>query len=190
MTNTKRVIALFLFFVVPLFPTVFAETTMSDTLYTIPFATITGEGLNLGHYKGKVLLVVNVASECGYTPQYEGLEKLYEKYKDKGLVVIGFPSNDFGAQEPGTNEEIMQFCKSKYGVKFPMMAKITVLGESKHLLYQFLTTHAEPKGEVEWNFEKFLIARDGSIAARYNKKVTPEDSTLVGKITELLGPGK
>jgi glutathione peroxidase len=163
---------------------------MNDSLFTIPFKTITGDTASLGDYKGKVLLLVNVASECGHTPQYEGLEKLYEKYKDRGLVVIGFPANDFGEQEPGTNEQILHFCKSTYGVQFPLMSKITVLGKTKHLLYDYLTTHATPTGEVEWNFEKFLISRDGTIAARYNKRVKPDDEGLVGKVEELLGKDK
>jgi glutathione peroxidase len=186
MTITKRLTLSILLLAATIFPTVQAESTMNDSLFTIPFKTITGDTASLADFKGKVLLVVNVASECGHTPQYEGLEKLYEKYKDKGLVVIGFPANDFDGQEPGTNEQILHFCKSKYGVQFPMMSKIKVLGDAKHLLYEYLTTHAKPAGEVEWNFEKFLIARDGTIAARYNKRVKPDDENLVGKVEELL----
>lgn len=160
---------------------------MTTTHYLdIPCMTITGDSTSLAAYRGKVLLLVNVASECGYTPQYEGLEKLYRQFKDKGLVVIGFPANNFGKQEPGTNAEILSFCKSTYGVTFPMMAKISVKGDDCHPLYQYLTTHADPAGDITWNFNKFLIDRDGKIAARYDKKIIPDDPALVAKIEALL----
>lgn len=147
---------------------------------------IFGKDKNLGDYRGKVVLVVNVASQCGYTPQYEGLEKLHEKYADKGLVVTGFPANDFGAQEPGTDSEIQTFCTSKYGVKFPMFSKITVKGSAKHPLYAFLT-QAAPAGEVQWNFEKFLIGKDGRVVGRFPSSVTPESDSLVQAIEKALG---
>ncbi|MFO0985439.1 MAG: glutathione peroxidase, partial [Planctomycetota bacterium] len=139
---------------------------------------IDGKDVDLAKtFKGKVVLVVNVASKCGLTPQYEKLEKLYQTYKDKGLVVLGFPANEFGAQEPGTNAEIKEFCTSKYKVTFPMFAKIVVKGEGIHPLYKHLTdqqTDAKFAGEIKWNFTKFLIGRDGQIAARFEPKVEPQ----------------
>jgi glutathione peroxidase len=140
----------------------------------------------LSEYRGKVALVVNVASECGFTPQYEGLEKLHEKLSSRGFAVLGFPSNDYGAQEPGTDAEIATFCTSKYGVKFPMFSKITVKGSGKHPLYAFLT-QAAPAGEVKWNFEKFLVGKDGQVIARYPSNVTPEDEKLLQAIEGALG---
>jgi glutathione peroxidase len=165
-----------------------APDTMTTTasFLNIPFQTIAGDTTSLAAFNGKVLLLVNVASKCGYTPQYDGLEKLYEKYKDRGLVVIGFPANNFGAQEPGTNAEILSFCKANYGVTFPMMAKISVKGDDMHPLYQFLTTHADPAGDITWNFNKFLLDRNGQIAARFDKKITPDDPALTAKIDLLL----
>ena len=154
--------------------------------FKIPFQTITGEPKTLADYQGKVLLLVNVASECGNTPQYEGLEKLYEQYQDRGLVVIGFPANNFGEQEPGTNAEIATFCKSKYGVKFPMMSKISVLGEDIHPLYAYLRTQPDSTFDLTWNFNKFLIDRQGKVVARYGQKVKAEDPALVDKVEELL----
>ena len=156
------------------------------TFTSIPFKTITGDETNLDHYKGKVILIVNTASKCGYTPQYEGLESLYKKYEDSGLVIIGFPANNFGGQEPGTNEQIIQFCKATYDVTFPMMSKISVKGDDIHPLYKYLTQESKLPGEITWNFNKFLIDRDGNVAARYDSKVTPESDELVGKITALL----
>jgi glutathione peroxidase len=141
-----------------------------------------GKEVDLSQYQGKVVLIVNVASKCGYTPQYKGLEALYEKYKDKGLVIVGVPANDFGAQEPGTNEEIAKFCESKYGVTFPMLAKVsTIVGEKKVPLYKHLTSkETDPKfaGEVKWNFTKFLVSRDGEIVNRFEPKVKPESEEL------------
>jgi glutathione peroxidase len=148
--------------------------------------SLDGKDVDLSQYRGKVVLFVNVASKCGYTPQYEGLEKLYERYKDQGLVVVGVPANDFGKQEPGTNEQIAEFCKSNYGVTFPMLAKVSVKGAQITPLYQYLTTHAQPTGDVKWNFEKFLISRDGRIVGRYLSKVRPEEPQLTQAIeTEL-----
>ena len=163
------------------------DSTMSDPAYFfIPFNTIKNEPRSLADFSGKVLLIVNVASQCGNTPQYAGLEQLYEKYKDQGLVVIGFPANNFGEQEPGTNAEIATFCKSKYGVKFPMMAKISVKGDDIHPLYAYLRTQPDSTFDLTWNFNKFLIDRHGKVVARYGQKVKPEDPALVGKIEELL----
>jgi glutathione peroxidase len=151
--------------------------------------SIDGQPAPLSQYRGKVLLIVNVASQCGYTPQYAGLEALYEKYKDKGLVVLGFPANNFRAQEPGTNEEIKTFCTRKYNVTFPMYSKISVAGEDKAPLYEFLTAkQANPTtgGEIKWNFTKFLIGKDGKVVQRFEPAVTPESPTVVSAIEEAL----
>lgn len=156
------------------------------SLYDFKMQDIYGKEKALADYKGKVVLVVNVASQCGYTPQYEGLEKLYEQYGEKGLVVTGFPANDFGAQEPGPDAEIATFCTSKYGVKFPMFSKITVKGSGKHPLYAFLT-QAPPEGEVKWNFEKFLVGKDGQVIGRFPSSVEPQSDTLVQAIEKALG---
>jgi glutathione peroxidase len=148
---------------------------------------IDGSAVDLSKYKGKVVLIVNVASRCGYTPQYAGLQKLYDTYKDKGLVVLGFPANEFGAQEPGSDAEIASFCSSKYGVTFDMFSKLVVKGPNKAPLYQALTEGATPPGEVSWNFEKFLIGRDGKIVGRYKSAVAPDDGKLTGAIEAELG---
>ena len=148
---------------------------------------IDGTAVDLAKYKGKVVLVVNVASRCGYTPQYTGLQKLYETYKDKGLVVLGFPANEFGGQEPGSDTDIATFCSSKYGVTFDMFSKVVVKGPNKSPLYKSLTESATPPGEVSWNFEKFLIGRDGAIVGRYKSAVAPEDTKLTGAIEAALG---
>ena len=147
---------------------------------------IDGKAVDLAAYKGKVVLVVNVASRCGYTGQYSGLQKLYDSHKDKGLVILGFPANDFGAQEPGSDAQIAEFCSSKYGVTFPMFAKITVKGPEKAPLYKSLTESAEPKGEVGWNFEKFLIGKDGAVIGRFKSGVAPDDAKLVQAIEAAL----
>ncbi len=151
--------------------------------------SIDGKPAPLAQYKGKVVMIVNVASFCGFTPQYEGLERIYEKYKDQGFVVLGFPANNFGAQEPGTNEEIKTFCSRKYNVTFPMYSKISVKGEDKHPLYQFLTDkQANPStgGEIQWNFTKFLVDRDGKVIARFESKVTPESADVTSAIEKAL----
>ena len=147
---------------------------------------IDGKPVDLAAYKGKVVLVVNVASRCGYTGQYAGLQKLYDSQKDKGLVILGFPANDFGAQEPGSDAQIAEFCSSKYGVTFPMFAKITVKGPDKAPLYKSLTEAADPKGEVSWNFEKFLIGKDGAVIGRFKSGVAPDDAKLVQAIEAAL----
>ena len=144
---------------------------------------IDGNDYNLAQLKGKVVMIVNVASRCGYTPQYNGLEKLYENNKDKGFVIVGFPANNFKGQEPGTNEEIKAFCTSKYNVSFPMMSKISVKGDDKHPLYQMLTGQ---KGEVTWNFNKFLVGRDGKLIEHFDSKVKPDDAKLTGAIDKAL----
>jgi glutathione peroxidase len=165
---------------------------MTESVYDIAVNRIDGAAASLGDYRGKVVLVVNVASKCGLTPQYEGLEKLYETYQDRGLVVTGFPANEFAGQEPGSNAEIAEFCETKFHVQFPMFEKIVVKGEGKHPLYQTLTKavpvaegagdRAPPDGEVMWNFEKFLVGRDGHVARRFSPTIKPDDPTLVGAI--------
>ena len=152
-------------------------------------AAIDGTPTPLANYKGKVMLIVNVASQCGYTYQYEGLQALYVKYKDQGLVVAGFPANNFGEQEPGSNAEIGAFCKSKFGVTFPMFAKISVDGKDKAPLYQFLTDKtANPKtgGEIPWNFTKYLVDRNGKVLARFDASVEPESKELTSAIERAL----
>jgi glutathione peroxidase len=151
---------------------------MPSPLYDIPVDRIDGSKVSLGDYAGRVLLVVNVASKCGLTPQYDGLEALYAKYKDSGLTVVGFPANNFAGQEPGTNEEIQDFCRSTYGVDFPMFAKISVKGEDRHPLYDALAGDED----ISWNFEKFLVGRDGKVAARFSPKTVPEDPAVVAAI--------
>jgi glutathione peroxidase len=160
----------------------------ASSVYDFTLPSIDGINAPLAQYKGKVLLLVNVASKCGYTPQYAGLESLYEKYKDQGLVVIGFPANNFGAQEPGTNEEIKSFCTRTYHVSFPMYAKISVKGSDKAPLYQYLTEEASPatNGEIGWNFTKFVVDRTGRVIARFESKIKPEDSALTSVIEKAL----
>ncbi len=150
-------------------------------IYGIEAETITGETLRLGEYKGKVLLIVNTASKCGFTGQYEGLQKLYETYKDQGFVVLGFPSNDFLRQEPGTNEEIASFCKLNYGVTFPLFGKISVKGKNQHPLYTYLTskqTNPQFSGRISWNFNKFLISSNGQVVGRFGSRTPPSDDKL------------
>ncbi|OYD54198.1 glutathione peroxidase [Thauera propionica] len=151
---------------------------MSSTLYEIEVDRLSGATTTLGEYAGKVLLIVNTASQCGLTPHYAGLEKLYQTYKDRGLVVLGFPCNQFGAQEPGSAEEIGAFCEKNYGVSFPMFAKIDVNGDGAHPLYKHLKQHA--KGilgteAIKWNFTKFLVSRDGQQIERYAPTTAPEE---------------
>ena len=151
--------------------------------------SIDGKPAPLSQYHGKVVLIVNVASRCGYTPQYEGLEKIYEKYKDKGFVILGFPANNFGLQEPGTDEEIKTFCSSKYSVTFPMYSKISVKGADINPLYQFLTDkQANPAtgGDIKWNFTKFLVGKDGKVIGRFESAITPESPEVTGAIEKAL----
>ena len=150
--------------------------------------TIEGETKSLADYRGKALLIVNTASECGYTPQYDGLEKLWKEYEGKGLVVLGFPSNDFGGQEPGTEAEIKSFCKLRYGVTFPLFAKVVTKGEGQSPLYKTLTqdTPEGIRGDVKWNFTKFLVDPEGRVAGRFDSKVKPEDPALKAAIEAVL----
>jgi len=148
---------------------------------------IDGQKQDLADYAGRVLLLVNVASECGLTPQYEGLEKLYDEKKDEGFAVLGFPANEFAGQEPGSDAEIADFCRSTYGVEFPMFSKIVVKGPGIHPLYERLTSLPTPLGgEIEWNFQKFLVDRSGHVVARYSPRTPPDDPELVAEIDALL----
>ena len=160
---------------------------LKDDINGIVVKDMNGKDINLSSYKGKVLLIVNVASKCGFTPQYEGLEKIYKKYKDKGFEILGFPCNDFGHQEPGTNKEIKQFCSTKYNVTFKLFDKIKVLGNEKCKLYSVLTDNdVTGKSDIGWNFEKFLIDRKGNIVARFRSKITPESKKLTSAIEKVL----
>ena len=181
---------------------------MSASIYDIPLNTLAGEPASLGEFKGKVLLVVNVASKCGLTPQYDGLEKLYTEYKDKGFVIAGFPANDFKQQEPGTAEEIATFCSTSYGVDFPLFEKITVVGPEKHPLYAALIEaqpaalslgekpfrerlagygiETNPEPEILWNFEKFLVSKDGEVVKRFAPDTDPLNPTLTAAIDAAL----
>jgi glutathione peroxidase len=156
------------------------------TITDLTVKDIQGNDQSLQDYKGQVLLIVNVASKCGYTPQYRGLEALHEKYKDQGLRVMGFPCNDFGAQEPGSNEEIMQFCTLNYGVEFEMFDKVHAKGPNQSLLYARLTM-VPPAGDVAWNFEKFLVNRQGDVVARFPSSVAPDSPELISAIESALG---
>ena len=154
-------------------------------LYDIPIHTLQGADAKLGDYAGKTLLLVNVASKCGLTPQYEGLERLQKTYADRGFSVIGFPCNQFLGQEPGSAEEIEQFCSTTYGVTFPLMEKIDVNGDDRHPIYAELTEKTDAEGnagDITWNFEKFLLSPKGEIVARYRPQVEPEDPAVVGDI--------
>ncbi|PSF39073.1 glutathione peroxidase [Aphanothece hegewaldii CCALA 016] len=159
---------------------------MSNSISDITVKTINGKDQPLSDYLGKVLLIVNVASYCGYTSQYRGLEQLNKKYQDQGLAVLGFPCNDFGAQEPGSNEQIAKFCETSYGVSFDLFDKVHAIGSQQHPLYYRLTHSVEPKGDVSWNFEKFLINKNGEVVARYKSGVTPDSSDLVQAIEKEL----
>lgn len=153
---------------------------------TIEFATIDGEPTSLSDFAGQVVLLVNTASKCGFTKQYAGLEKLYRDNKEAGLVVIGFPANNFGNQEPGTNEEILNFCRTNFDVTFPMMAKVSVTGDDKHPLFKYFTEESNLPGEIGWNFTKFLLDREGNLVARYESAVTPDNPELAAEINGLL----
>ncbi|MGA9385667.1 MAG: glutathione peroxidase [Candidatus Sulfotelmatobacter sp.] len=157
-------------------------------IYTFTLNSIDGQPAPLANYKGKVVLVVNVASQCGYTPQYSALEATYEKYKDQGFVILGFPVNNFGAQEPGTNEEIKTFCTRKYSVTFPMYSKISVKEPDQAPLYAYLTKDTAPslRGEIKWNFTKFLVDRNGNVVQRFEPAVTPDSKEVIAAIEKQL----
>jgi glutathione peroxidase len=159
------------------------------TVYDFTLNSIDGQPAPLAAYKGKLVLLVNVASKCGYTPQYSALQSSYEKYKDRGFVIVGIPANNFGAQEPGSNQEIKTFCSSKFHVTFPMMAKVSVKGDDITPLYQFLTdksSNPQSGGEIKWNFTKFLIGPDGRVITRFEPEITPDSPQVTSAIEEAL----
>jgi glutathione peroxidase len=158
-------------------------------IYDADVAALDGSPAELGDYEGKALLIVNVASQCGLTPQYAGLQELHEQYADRGFAVLGFPCNQFGAQEPGTPDEIATFCETNYSVTFPLFSKIEVNGDDRHALYEELTAHADDDGEagdIQWNFEKFLVSQDGEVVRRFRPMTTPDDPVLVSAIEDRL----
>ena len=157
-------------------------------IYEFTLPSIDGQPTPLSNFKGKVILVVNVASRCGFTPQYTALESIYEKYKDKGFVILGFPANNFGGQEPGTNAEIKTFCSSKYNVTFPMYGKVSVKGDDQTPLYHYLTTDANPAlaGDIKWNFTKFLVDRSGHVVNRFEPATKPDSPEVTSAIEKLL----
>ena len=160
------------------------------SIYDFTISSIDGQQVSLDSYKGKVVLLVNVASKCGFTPQYAGLEAVYEKYKDRGLVIVGVPANNFAQQEPGTNEEIKTFCSRKYNVSFPMMSKVSVKGDDQTPLYHFLTdssTDPQFAGDIKWNFTKFLFDRSGKPVARFEPATTPDSPQVTSAIEAALG---
>lgn len=163
-------------------------TERAETVYQYELNSISGENISLSDYEGDLLLIVNTASECGFTPQYEGLQELYETYSDQGFKVLGFPANNFGGQEPGSDEEIAQFCKANYGVSFPMFSKVSVKGEDQHPLFSYLTSAENPDftGEISWNFEKFLVDRNGNVVRRFKSNVEPMSDELTSAISENL----
>ena len=166
-----------------------ANVPVASSVYDFTLNDIDGKSVSLSLYRGKVLMLVNVASKCGFTPQYEDLEKLYQTYKDRGFVILGFPANNFLGQEPGTDFEIKSFCTLKYGVTFPIFAKISVKGKDKHPLYRFLTdkqTNPDFSGEIKWNFSKFIIGRDGKIIERFAPITSPESKDVIKTIEAAL----
>ncbi len=160
----------------------------ASSVYDFTLPSLDGKPLPIANFKGKVILMVNVASRCGFTPQYTALESIYEKYKDQGFVILGFPANNFGSQEPGTNAEIKKFCSTKYSVTFPMYSKISVKGDDQTPLYQYLTKNANPalSGDIKWNFTKFLVDRNGNVVQRFEPETTPDSPEVVGAIEKLL----
>ena len=167
------------------------ESMSNDSLYSMKTTTLQGQPAALAEYQGKVTLAVNVASKCGLTPQYEGLESLYESRHDKGFVILGFPANNFAGQEPGSDSEIAEFCRLNYGVTFPMFARISVKGAEIDPLYATLTTMPAPiGGEVQWNFQKYVVDRKGNVVARFEPRTSPDDPALVELIDSLLATPK
>ncbi len=158
----------------------------AESVHDFKMKSIDGKEVDLSEYKGKVLLIVNVASECGLTPQYEQLQALHEKYAEKGLVVIGFPCNQFGAQEPGTEKDIKKFCSDNYKVSFPMMSKIEVNGDGQAPLYEFLKSHSEKQDKISWNFEKFIVGKDGKVAGRVSPRTSPDSDEVISLIDAAL----
>lgn len=164
------------------------ETLPIESIYDYEVNTIDGKNILLKQFEGEVLLIVNTASKCGYTPQYEGLQKLYDTYSEEGLTILGFPANNFGGQEPGTNEEIAQFCELNYGVNFPLFEKVSVKGDDIHPLFNELINTENPDftGDISWNFEKFLIDRNGNLVRRFKSNVTPVSDEMIAAVESLL----
>ena len=163
------------------------ESKLTDNINNITVLDMNNKAVKLSSYNGKVLLIVNVASECGNTPQYAGLEEIYKEFQPEGFEILGFPCNDFGGQEPGTNEEIQSFCSDNYGVTFKLFDKVKILGSDKSQLYAVLTDNSVTgKGDVKWNFEKFLISKDGNIVARFGNKVQPTSDEVISAIESQL----
>ena len=165
-----------------------AKTMKDSTIYDFTMTDINGKQVSLGDYKDKIVMIVNTASKCGNTPQYEGLQKIYDQYKDQGFVILGFPANNFMGQEPGTDKEIKEFCTLKYNVTFPMFSKISVKGDDQNAFYKYLTNpKAKFPGDITWNFEKFLTDRNGNVIARFSPKTKPEDPQVIEAIERALG---
>jgi len=188
MKNIMRFV-LAIVFTIPV--TIFVQTEekimeQQPKLYSFSMKTIDGKDKPLSEYKGKVLLIVNVASKCGNTPQYKGLESIYEKYKERGFMILGFPANNFLWQEPGTNDEIKKFCTMNYGVTFDMFSKISVKGDDQDSLYQYLTKDSPVPGAVTWNFQKYLVDRKGNVVEKFTPKTGPEEKEVIDKIEQLL----
>ena len=188
MKNAMRLV-LAIVFTLPV--TIFAQTEekimeQQPKLYSFSMKTIDGKNKLLSEYKGKVLMIVNVASKCGHTPQYKGLESIYEKYKDRGFMILGFPANNFLWQEPGTNDEIKKFCTLNYGVTFDMFSKISVKGSNQDSLYQYLTKESPVPGVVAWNFQKYLVDRKGNVIEKFAPGTKPEEKEVIDKIEQLL----
>ncbi len=162
----------------------------SPPLYSFSMRMIDGQERSLSEYRGSVLLVVNVASKCGYTPQYKDLETLYRKYKDRGFKILAFPANNFGSQEPGTDEQIKEFCETNYSVTFDLFSKISVAGDDQHPLYRYLTLESPARGKVRWNFYKYLIDRQGNVVAVFPSNVKPTDESIVERLETLIFQGQ
>lgn len=189
MSHSRNIRIAAVILVLPLF--VFAQTpdrivTEQTTVYSFAMKTIDGKEQPLSEYRGNVLLVVNVASQCGYTPQYKDLQAVYEKYKDQGFRILAFPANNFGSQEPGTDEEIKEFCETNYHVSFDLFSKISVKGDDQHPLYRYLTLESPFPGEVKWNFQKYLVDRKGNIVAMFPSRVKPTDKEVERHLEALL----
>jgi glutathione peroxidase len=159
------------------------------SIYDFTMRTIDGKEKSLSDYKGEVLLVVNVASQCGYTPQYKDLEEVFEKYKGKGFRILAFPANNFGEQEPGSDQEIKTFCQTNYSVTFDLFSKISVKGDDQHPLYRYITKESPFPGDVKWNFQKYLVDKDGNIVAMFPSRVKPTDKAFIEKVESLLDQG-
>jgi glutathione peroxidase len=159
-----------------------------DGVHSFELNSINGEKVDLSEYKGKVLLIVNTASECGFTRQYSGLQELHEAYSEKGLVILGFPANNFAGQEPGTDEEILEFCERNFGVTFPLFSKVSVRGDDIHPMFQFLTSADNPdfEGDIRWNFEKFLVDQDGNLIRRFRSGTEPMSEEMIEAVESLL----